>query len=153
MGKYFVMSTRFDKNTASDFGFISRGVNEAINPKDHSLWIKTYLYDFGWGSENGFYRYPLPNFEVLIELVLYGTNRDDVYGAASVILEKFGDELLLRCESLMSNRFTRKEFRKLVEVFGLKVPANRSSVIHKNHDQIQKDYKRWLEIAEKANTI
>ena len=86
MGKYFVMSIRFNKCIASDFGLISKNENIAINPIDNSIWIKTKLYDFGWGKENGFYKIPLPNFNTLLELALYSTNEEDMYGAAAVIL-------------------------------------------------------------------
>ena len=74
MGKYFVMSMRFNKCNASDFGFVSKDSNTAINPKDNSTWIKAALFDFGWGKENGFYKAPLPSFEFLFELALHSTN-------------------------------------------------------------------------------
>ena len=76
MGDYFVMSIRFNKHNATDFGLISNDTTTAINPKDGSLWQKTNLYDFGWGKENGFHRVPLPGFETLLELVLYSKNKE-----------------------------------------------------------------------------
>ena len=89
MGEHFVMSTRLDKCEASDFGLEQLDAKRATNPKDHTLWGKCKLYDFGWGKENGFYKEPLPGFDTLLELVLYGKNRDDRYGAAAVILKKY----------------------------------------------------------------
>lgn len=56
MGEHFVMSTRFDKCEASDFGLEQLDAKRATNPKDHTLWGKCKLYDFGWGKENGFYK-------------------------------------------------------------------------------------------------
>ena len=150
MGKYFVMSMRFNKSNASDFGFISNDTDTAINPSDSSVWIKVSLYDFGWGKENGFYKAPLPNFDTLFELVLHSTDRDDMYGAAAVILEKFADELLYQCEMLMNDRYRKKEFKKLVELFNLKLPINRCSVSQKKYDQIQNDYIRWKKVADMA---
>ena len=35
------------------------------------LYVKASLYDFGWGKENGFYKDPLPDFNSLLEIVLY----------------------------------------------------------------------------------
>ena len=35
--------------------------------RDHTLWGKCKLYDFGWGKENGFYKEPLPGFDTLLE--------------------------------------------------------------------------------------
>lgn len=150
MGNYFVMSMRFNKCNASDFGFISNGTNTAVNPNDNSTWIKAALYDFGWGKENGFYKAPLPSFDTLFKLALYSTNRDDMYGAAAIILEKFADELLCQCEILGKEHFRKKEFKKLVELFKLKVPTNRSSVVQKTYEQIQNDYARWEKISEIA---
>ena len=150
MGNYFVMSMRFNMSNASDFGLISNGPNTAINPNDNSTWIKAALYDFGWGKENGFYKTPLPNFDSLFELALYSKNRDFMYGAAAIILEKFSDELLCQCEILVNDRFRKKEFKKLVELFKLKLPINRCSVVQKTNEQIQNDYDRWKKISEIA---
>lgn len=150
MGNYFVMSMRFNKSNACDFGFISNDTNTAINPNDNSTWIKAALYDFGWGKENGFYKAPLPSFDTLFELTLYSTNRDDMYGAAAIILEKFADELLRQCEVFANDRFRKKEFKKLVELFKLKLPINRCSVVLKTYEQIQNDYARWKKISEIA---
>ena len=151
MGNYFVMSMRFNKINASDFGLISNDANTAINPNDNSIWIKSALYDFGWGKENGFYRAPLPNFDTLFELALYSTSRDDMYGAAAIILDNFADELLQQCEKLMNDRFRKKEFKTSVELFKLKLPINRSSVVQKTYEQIQSDYSRWKKISDIAN--
>lgn len=153
MGNYFVMSMRFNKCTASDFGLVSKNSNMAINPKDKSIWIKTALYDFGWGKENGFYKSPLPNFDKLFELVLYSTNREDMYGAAAIILDTFADELLCRCEKYMNDYSKKKEFKKMVELFKLKFPINRCSVVQKTYEQVQSDYARWKKISETASQI
>lgn len=153
MGNYFVMSMRFNKNNAYDFGLVFNDMNTATNPKDNSIWIKAALYDFGWGRENGFYKYPLPDFETLFNLVLYSTNREDIYGAAAIILEKYPDELLCQCEGLMNDRSRNKEFKKLVKIFKLNVPMNRSAVVQKTHDQIQNDYKRWRKVLEMAEKV
>lgn len=150
MGDYFVMSMRFDKCNASDFGFVSNNSNTAINPKDNSIWIKAALYDFGWGKENGFYKIPLPDFDTLFKLALYGANKEDMYGAAAVILERFADELLCQCEIFMNDRSKKKDFKKLVELFKLKLPINRCPVAQKTYDQIQNDYSRWRKVSEIA---
>ena len=150
MGEYFVMSTRFNKCAASDFGLISKDANTAINPHDNSIWIKCVLFDFGWGKEHGFYKKPLPCFDKLIEIILYSTNAEDIYGSAAVILEKFPDQLLCKCETLMKNSFYEIEFKKMVEVFNLKASINRSFVLGKTYEQIQSDHTRWKTVAEMA---
>lgn len=153
MGKYFVMSMRFNKCNASDFGFVSKDSNTAINPKDNSTWIKAALFDFGWGKENGFYKAPLPSFEFLFELALHSTNRDDMYGAASVILDKYADKLLCQCEVLMNDYLRKRDFKKLVELFNLRTPINRCSIDNKTCDQIQDDSTRWMKVSDIANRI
>ncbi len=153
MGNYFFMSTRFNKCDAADFGLLSIDPNTAINPADNSIWKKTTLYDFGWGKENGFYKVPLPCFNTLFELVLYSTNRDDIYGAATIILENFPDSLLCQCEIFANDYSKKQEFKKMVELFGLKFPINRCSVVQKKYEQIQSDYLRWKRIADIANSM
>ena len=141
MGKYFVMSVRFNKCSALDFRLIPKDSGTAIDPNDNSIWVKTELYDFGWGKENGFYKAPLPDFDTLLELVLHSEDRDDMYGAAAIILEKYADELLYRCEAMMNDPLRKKEFRRSAEVFRLEEPLNRS-----NHT-------RWKKIAQAAGKI
>ena len=153
MGNYFVMSTRFNKSKASDFGLISKDANTAINPNDNSIWIRTALYDFGWGKENGFYKSPLPNFDILLELALNSKSRDDMYGAAAMILENFADELLCQCETLINDRSRKKEFKRLVELFKLKSATNRCSVVRKTYEQVKSDYCRWKKISDIAKKM
>jgi len=153
MGKYFVMSTKFNKQHAEDFGLISNGNNTALNPTDGSLWTKTNLYDFGWGKENGYYKEPLPDFSSLLEITLYSKNRDDAFGAAAIILEQYPDELLIKCEQLMIDKKHKKDFQKLTEIFKLKIIINRSSVLNKTYSQIQSDFERWHKVSDMANKI
>ena len=87
-----MMSTRFNKQTPSDFNL------EYINGKYISLingseWEACALYDFGWGKENGFYKKPLGTFTELIKIVLDLTDQEDSYGAASIIEDYYSNEL------------------------------------------------------------
>ena len=112
MGNFFVMSMRFNKSSASDFGLISKDEKNAINPNDNSVWIKASLYDFGWGKENGFYKAPLPDFDSLFEIALYSKNSEDMYGAAAIILEKHPNNLLSKCEMFMNDHSRKKSLEK-----------------------------------------
>jgi len=141
------MSKRFNKSEASDFGLIPKDMNTAINPNDNSLWIKCSLYDFGWGKENGYYKTPLPNIDELFYLALSSSDEEDLYGAASIILENYGEELLIKCEMIIDDPTQRKVLRRMIEVFGLETPINRSSIFNKSYDQIQSDHARWLNIS------
>lgn len=150
MGKHFVMSKRFNKSSASDFGFLSTSATTAVNPIDNSTWVKTELFDFGWGKENGFYKSPLPNFNSLFELALYSSDSDDMYGAASMILDKYSEELLQTCEVIMNDSSRKADFEKLVQLFNLKLPINRSPTVNKTINQVQNDYIRWVKVSEAA---
>lgn len=79
------------------------------------------MYDFGWGKENGFYKSPLPNFDILLDLALNSKSRDDMYGAAAMILENFADELLCQCETLINDRSRKKRIQKIGGVIQAKV--------------------------------
>ncbi|MEI3084839.1 MAG: hypothetical protein V8S87_01865 [Oscillospiraceae bacterium] len=57
-----------------------------------------------------------------------------MYGAAAIILEKYADELLYRCEAMMNDPLRKKEFRRSAEVFRLEEPLNRCSVDQKTSD-------------------
>ena len=150
MGKYFVMSRRFDKQSASDFGLVQKNENVAINLSDDSTWIKAELYDFGWGSEHGFYKLPLPCFSTLFELVLHSDDLDDMYGAAAVILSKYPDMLLEKCKTILNDSEKKEESERLVSIFNLKIPINRSPTNHKTIQQIKEDFARWETLSELA---
>jgi uncharacterized protein YrzB (UPF0473 family) len=144
---------RFNKQSASDFGLISQDVNTATNPKDTSIWIKANLYDFGWGRENGYYRYPLPDFPTLLELALHSSNKEDAFGAASIILDQYPDELLDQCEKMMVDHGRQRDFKKMVELFKLKYTMNRCSTLQKPYNQVQDDFERWKKVSERANKV
>jgi hypothetical protein len=153
MGDYFVMSMRFNKHNASDFGLVSIDMNTATNPNDNSTWIKTNLYDFGWGKENGYYKKPLPDYPCLFEMTLHSKNQDDAYGAAAIILEQYPEELLIQCEQLMTDNTRKKEFKKIIEIFKLNKEMNRSPVLQKSYAQVQNDFERWKKVSNIANKI
>ena len=156
MGKYFRMSTRFDKRTPHDFGLTEvEETTLAVNPEDGTLWERRSLFDFGWGKENGYFRRPLLLYNELLAVVLSSEDRDDVYGAAAVILDQHTSELLDSCEMLFSDNQHIKEARVLGKVFDLQKGINLSPTIGKTWEQIQEDTYRWkaIAIAAKSNAI
>ena len=147
------MSTRFNKQTASDFGLIElEGTDTAINPIDNSLWKKYALYDYGWGRENGYYRTPILDYDSLMELILSSNQDDDVYGAAAIILDKFPNELLDTCEQVSHALNKTKEFKKLVSVFHLDLGVNQSPILGKTFEEIKRDSSRWRAISDVAKS-
>ncbi len=153
MGEYFLMSYHFNKETAIDFGLYPIDENTAINLNDNSLWKKSNLYDFGWGQECGYIKLPLPDRVLLFDIVLHSTSKDDVYGSASMILKDYPEELLRLCEDLISKNRQNGELKRLIKVFNLKTPINRSKTTGKDFSQICNDFERWKYISKKTQTI
>ena len=148
MGEYFKMSTRFNKQKASDFGLVELdNMAYAIDPVDNSIWIRCSLYDFGWGEENGYYRVPLPNYSELLQIVLHNEQEDDVYGAAATILKQYPDELLETCEQMSVSPSASEDFLKIASVFHLHLGINHSPVIGKAVAEIEKEAQRWKDIS------
>ena len=86
------MSFKFNKQSPSDFGLTFKN-NTFYRESDNTIWKMCYLYDFGWGCENGFCRQPLLNFNELIDLCLNSKDWEDQYGAAAIIISKYIDLL------------------------------------------------------------
>ena len=151
MGNYFLMSTRFNKQKASDFGLIETEEPDlAINPADNSIWKKCALYDYGWGKENGYCKTPILAYDELLELVLWSRYEDDVYGAAAIILAEYPNELLETCESMSSCQNSTSEFNKMASVFRLHLGMNYSPITGKTFKEIEKDACRWKVISTAA---
>lgn len=153
MGNYFLMSTRFNKQKASDFGLLDTEESDlAINPSDNSIWRKCMLYDYGWGRENGYCRTPILAYDGLLELVLFSNYEDDVYGAAAIILDEYPDELLDTCERMSCCQNSTSEFNKLATVFRLHLGMNYSPILGKSLEEIEKDACRWRAVSIVAKT-
>lgn len=148
MGKFFRMSMRFGKSSPEDFSLVPLDSQTAMDPDDRTLWVKASLYDFGWGKENGFWKAPLPDFDTLVELALSSPDWEDRYGAAAILLDRFPEALLARCEQLLPTR--PGDFQKLAELLNLKSPVNRSPVAGKTLEQIQADHQKWIALAKAA---
>lgn len=153
MSSYFVMSRRFQKRTASDFGLSDLGGGMAVRPADGSLWKKALLYDLGWGPENGYYKIPLPDFPQLLDIVLQSDDEEDAFGAAAMIERQYPELLLERCENIMSDPARAADFEKFVRIFRLYHPVNRCLIEGKQADEIRSDGERWSRVAEAAAAV
>ena len=153
MSNYFVMSRRFQKRTASDFGLSDLGDGMAVRQSDGSLWKKALLYDLGWGPENGYYKVPLPGFTQLMDIVLRSDDEEDAFGAAAMIERQCPELLLECCENIMSDPARAADFEKLVRMFRLYHPVNRCPIEGKQAGEIRSDGERWSRIAETAAVV
>lgn len=98
---------------------------------------------------------PLPEFNELFNIILDSDNKEDIYGAAAIIMEVYPDMLLERCEEIVFYCSDNKKIMKLACVFKLSDSVNKSPVKGKSFYEILGDYKRWKNIAQyiKENSI
>ena len=152
--QYFRMSFRFDKKIVEDFGLLRVG-ETIINPLDGSLWFRKELFDFGWGNENGFLRLPELQFSDLWFLLTNSTIQENLYGAASLILEKHADELLFQLEEILSTQNAQISMvvKKAFQLLELEKEQNRSPIEGKTLDQINHDFSRWKSISNKIKAV
>lgn len=153
MGKYFRMSTHFDKRSPQSFGLIPFNCDIAIDPNDNSMWRNAKLYDYGWGEENGYYRLPILNFSQLMDIVIYENNNEDKFGAAALILRLYPEQLLQYCEAIAKDNTKLQDFRELIRIFNLKTPLNRCNAEGKSYHLVQAEYMRWKKIADFAANV
>lgn len=123
--KYFLMSTRFNKQSPSDFGLKYEN-GKFVSLSDGSEWIPCQLYDYGWGKENGFYKKPLGSFDELIKLIIEFNDEEDFYGAASIIEDMYPNELKQYLLDLMKQHPSRTIKSRLCRAFKLMYCTNRT---------------------------
>ena len=118
---YFRMSFRYNKQSPQDFGLVFKN-GHFFSCEDDSEWLPCYLYDFGWGKENGYVKLPLPSFEKLIQIVLNDTDKEDIYGAAAMISDRYMlqlKEYLLNELQQPMNSARKNKLQKLNCLFSL----------------------------------
>ncbi len=97
--KYFRMNMKSRRYSPIDFGLVYQD-GKFIDIHDGSVWKISYLYDFGWGREEGYYREPLGDFNFLLGLIFNDNNKEDAYGAAAIIIYNYIDKLYLHLLTL-----------------------------------------------------
>lgn len=136
------MSYQSNKLLAKDFGLVETEPGIAVDPKDGSMWQRAVLYDYGWGPETGFYKLPLPDFSSLFAIVLNSDDKEDQYGAASIIENRYLNELLSKCEEMMKDPRNEKSFAVLDKVFYLSEPPYCSRILYRSKADVDRD--RWM---------
>jgi len=71
-----------------------------VSQIDGSIWESASLYDFGWGKENGFIKLPQMGFSELWTLFLNAQIEENIYGAASVLVESYLSDTINTIKSL-----------------------------------------------------
>lgn len=149
---HFMMSTCFNKSDPMEFGFTpTQEPNIYTLPSDGSKWEKRALYDLGWGSENGFVRLPVPDFDALIELLLHSNLEENQYGAAALLEDdKYASKLLALCQNIFEKEESAGEYVLLFKLLHLDIPLNRGNLNGKSHAEIVASHEAWIEIAHKV---
>jgi hypothetical protein len=138
-------SIMYNKSTPQDFGLLPSDDPETyLHPEDGSMWKFRALNGFGDHDDgaNGYYRLPMPGFEELIRIVMDSQQSDDIYGAASVLLDDHADELLDRCLEMLDEDEAER-YLVFFERLHLGRPENRSPITGKKYVQIAEDHRRW----------
>ena len=149
LGEQFRMGRRMVPSEPERFGLAYDPLSEFyVDSVDGSYWQKTTLFDFGWGSEPGYYRYPMPGTEDLMKMLLTAQAEDDYFGAASVLLEANADEALPLFEAALQNEARYSRAAQRMKAVGLDRAVNRSEIIGKNAEQVQADFARWKALAD-----
>ena len=144
--KRFLVSCRFNKTTACDFGLVYKD-GKYVRLSDNSEWEKCASYDFGWGDENGFYKKPLPDFNELMKIVETDSDEEDCFGAAAIILQKHIVELKQYLLEKAKTELTKAYKKRLIEFFKIDKAINRTAANGMTIDEIEKEYEDWKTIA------
>lgn len=155
--KYFLLSFRFNKSTFDDFGLIpsKEDSNLFIDKNDDSQWLWQKSYDFGWGNENGFMRLPELNFEELWYLLNHSTDQDNMYGSAYSIEQRYPDKLLEVLTFIFEHNrnIIDDKLIRVIKILKLHEGFNRSETLGKSHQEIEADYKKWIDLSKMARDV
>jgi len=137
-----MMSKKFNKTLCSDFNLYEKN-GKYFSNYDESEWIPCFLYDFGWGRENGFYKVPLGDFYDLIKIVLDKNDEEDSYAASSIIVDKYSYEFKLFLLDIIQTNRQNVDYERLNVIFKLDVPINRTIKDGMDLKSIEKEYSDW----------
>ena len=144
--KRFLVSTRFNKRTYSDFGLVCKD-GKYYSPSDNSEWEPCTLYDYGWGPEHGFYKKPLPDFDGLMEIVETDDDEEDCFGATAMIQQKYIVELKRYLLEKTKIELPKAYKKRLIKFFKIDKAINRTAANGMSIEEIEKEYKDWETIA------
>ena len=154
---YFRMSFRLNKVTPDEFGLVESGTDTYlyIDKIDGSIWKKKTLYDFGWGNEYGFMRLPELSFDEAWNMLTSSDIQENQYGAASLIDEKYSENLLEKIESIFStpNFQINERLRNAFKILDLEAGRNRSETQGKSYKEVIDNFNRWKNISEKVKAF
>lgn len=144
--KRFLVSTRFNIRTYSDFGLVRKD-DKYYNPSDNSEWEPCTSYDYGWGPENGFYKKPLPGFNELMKIVETDEDEENCFGATAMIQQKYIVELKEYLLKKTKEELPKAYKKRLVKFFKIDKAVNWTASNGMSIEEIEKEYKDWETIA------
>lgn len=152
--RYFMMSRRYNKVTPEQFDLVpTETPGKYLNVSDGTNWISRYLYDFGVGPEYGFCKFPMPEFEKLLDLLLNSEDEDNRYGAAVILIQEYPEELLSKCEDILKDKSNLSKYKAFFKTLQLDQLLNRSSILGKSSTEIEDDYIKWKVISLEVEKI
>jgi hypothetical protein len=150
--KYFLMSFRFDKEKLEDFGLSKSNCSEDVfvDNNDKSEWIRSALYDFGWGNENGFIRLPKLDFLGLWDLLTNSHLLENKYGAAYLLENEYPNALLDYLLVILNDSDSKitDSLKEVFMILKLDSVKNRSDIVGKSFAEINNSLEKWKLVSE-----
>lgn len=141
-------SFRYNKEKPEDFNLQKiEGENYCID-KDGAKWKEASLWDNGWGNEYGFIKQPEPNQDELWRLLTESNIKDNLFGAAELLDQKYPFELKEKLQDLFltKSKLNRDLTKRLEHIEVLRTGTNRNNVIGKSIEEIESDYNSWKKL-------
>jgi hypothetical protein len=139
---------------AEDFGLIPIGNGERGRLlQDSSEWLPISLYNLGWGAENGYYRVPMLDFNRLFDLLIHTDDEDNLYGAASVLMDKYAEEVLNKVIEILNHEEDLSRYKKAFKALRLEQGMNHSVIVGKSVKEVEADHAKWRFVAERVKPI
>lgn len=171
--KYFYITINFSPNYNHVFKCIDGDIY--INTLTGEQFRKRLLYDFGWGQETGFEKFPPLTFDELIVLVENSVtikkkriwekcsqeerrnndiSQNNLFGAISVIMQDHVEEFIrFLSDKINTDYFSNEIIRKNYMWFSLSTPKMHAigripgGIRTKSYEEVLNEYEQWRKIS------
>jgi len=153
--KHFMMNLRDTRRTPEDFGLVESSVPDIyIKDNDGTKWIKRpMIYDLGREFFKAFCKIPIPDYSGLLAIVLNSDSMEDEYGAASIMLELFPEEVYDTCMDLLEDELVFKTCWDFFDLLDIESAFNRSETQGKPIEKVEQDYAKWAALAYRVSEL
>ncbi|WP_179319780.1 hypothetical protein [Winogradskyella helgolandensis] len=153
--KYFLASWNNRKNKPSDFGLKTVADKDYYIDKNNLKWKSEYLWENLWEQEQGFVRFPEPNFNELWTLLTDSNIENNKLGAAELLNRNYPFELKEKLKDLFkkTTKIDRSQTKRLGLLEVLTNVTNHSKVHQVNPEKVNADYQEWKNLKSKFDKL